>query len=554
MPESIDIWKMLAGVAIFLLGIKFLEESLQELAGRRFKLFLKRQTENKIKAIGGGAVVTALLQSSSVVSLMVLAFVGAGIIHMQNALAIILGANLGTTISNWIVALVGFKVNIENVALPVTGIAGLGYVIFNKTSPLYNWSRFLLGFSFLFVGLGYIKTGIEGVVQHVDLSQYENSPVIIFFLIGFITTTIIQSSGATMALTLSALHAGAINLHDSMAITLGSEVGTTIKLFIASIKGTAVKKRVALGNFLINIITVSIVMIFLSPVNRLITGIIGIKDNLIALVFFQSFINIFGIILFYPLLNVLGRFLENRFRSADDETMFIHKVDVKEPSTALDALEKETNHFIEVICNYALSCFEISDKKQVEIKLNKKYLDNNILEKYDYIKFLYGEIHSYYIQMQKTATNQEDVERLDRFMSSNRNSMYAAKSFKDALPDKEQLQNSSNEIKFSFYKKTRVEVEKFCKAVQELLKEDKQDNAKELTTIYKSVTTGYTVTLQHLYKEGTAGNVNETEITTMLNFNREIFTGFKSLVFAAKDYLLDREQSKHFDELPGFIR
>lgn len=554
MPESIDIWKMLAGVAIFLIGIKFLEESLQELAGRRFKLFLKKQTQNKIKAIGGGAIVTAMLQSSSIVGLMVLAFVGAGIIHMQNALAIILGANLGTTISNWIIALVGFKVNIENLALPITGIAGLGYVIFGKSSPLHNWCRFLLGFSFLFVGLGYIKTGIEDMVQHVDLTQYENSPVIIFFLIGFIITTIIQSSSATMALTLSALHAGAINLHDSMAITLGSEVGTTIKLFIASIKGSAVKKRVALGNFLINIITVSLVMIFLSPVNKLITEVIGIKDHLIALVFFQSFINIFGIILFYPLLNVLGRFLDNRFRTSDDETMFIHKVDVKEPSTALDALEKETNHFIEVVCNYALSCFEISDKKQAEIKLNKKYLDNNILEKYDYIKFLYGEIHSYYIQMQKATTNKEDMEKLDRFMSSVRNAMYAAKSFKDALPDKDQLQNSSNEIKFAFYRETRAEVEEFYKGVQRLFKVEKQDNAKELAAIYKSVTSGYTATLQHLYKEGTAGHVNETEITTMLNFNREIFTGFKSLVFAVKDLLLDKDQSKQFDELPGFIR
>jgi phosphate:Na+ symporter len=554
MPASIDIWKMLAGVAIFLIGIKFLEESLQELAGRKFKLFLKRQTENKIKAIAGGAVVTAVLQSSSVVSLMVLAFVGAGIIHMQNALAIILGANLGTTISNWVVALVGFKVNIENIALPVTGIAGLGYIIFNKSSPLYNWSRFLLGFSFLFVGLGYIRSGMEEIVQQVDLTQYENSPVIVFFLIGFIITTVIQASSATMALTLSALFAGAINLHDSMAITLGSEVGTTIKLFIASIKGTAVKKRVAFGNFLINMITVSLVMLFLSPVNRLITEVIGIKDDLIALVFFQSFINIFGILLFYPLLNVLGRFLENRFRSADDETMFIHKVDVKEPSTALDALEKETNHFIEVVCHYSLSCFEISDKKQPETKLNKKYLDNNIPEKYDYIKFIYGEIHSYYIQMQKTTTNKEDVEKLDRLMSSVRNAMYAAKSFKDALPDKEQLQNSSNEIKFAFYKDTRAEVEKFCKEVQELIKENKQDKAKELTDIYRSVTSGYTATLQHLYKEGTAGKVNETEITTMLNFNREIFTGFKSLVFALKDHLLDKDQSKQFDELPGFIR
>ncbi|MGB3155413.1 MAG: Na/Pi symporter, partial [Chitinophagaceae bacterium] len=171
MSPSFDIWKVLAGVAIFLLGVRFLEESLQQLAGRRFKLYLKKQTASKIKAIGGGALVTGVLQSSSVVSLMVLAFVGAGIITMPNALAVILGANLGTTITGWIVALAGFNFNIENMALPVTGIAGLGFAIFNKQSRWYNWSRFLLGFSFLFVGLGYMKTGIEGLVLSMDLQQ-----------------------------------------------------------------------------------------------------------------------------------------------------------------------------------------------------------------------------------------------------------------------------------------------------------------------------------------------------------------------------------------------
>ena len=233
--------------------------------------------------------------------------------------------------------------------------------------------------------------------------------------------------------------------------------------------------------------------------------------------------------------------------------MFIHKVDVKEPSTALDALEKETHHFIEVVCRYALACFQIDDKSE-HAQLNKKFVAHNILEKYDYIKFLYGEIHSYYIQMQKTATNKEDVEKLDRFMSSVRNSMYGAKSFKDALPDKEQLENSSNEIKYGFYKETRAEVEGFCRSVLELLLEDRKDDVKRFAEIYKSVTSGYTDTLQHLYKEGTAGKVNETEITTLLNFNREIFTGFKSLIFAVKDRLLDRDQSKQFDEMPGFIR
>ena len=233
--------------------------------------------------------------------------------------------------------------------------------------------------------------------------------------------------------------------------------------------------------------------------------------------------------------------------------MFIHKVNAKEPSMALFAFEEENRHFIAVVCNYVLSSFGIEDRSKA-VKLSKKFLLQNSTGKYEYIKFLYGEIHSYYIQLQKTLTEKEEIENSDRLMSSVRNAMYAAKSFKDALPDKEQLHNSSNEIKYLFYKDSKTEVGKFCEAIQELLNKEKQDHAKDLSAVYRSVTSGYTTTLQHLYKEGTAGHVNETEITTMLNFNREIFTGFKSLVFAAKDHLLDKEQSKFFDDLPGFIR
>ena len=551
---SVDIWKMLAGVVIFLLGIKFIEESLQELAGRPFKLFLKKQTKNKLKAIGGGAIVTAVLQSSSVVNLMVLAFVGAGIIHMQNAFAIILGANLGTTISNWLIALVGFKINIENIALPVTGIAGLGYVIFNKRSRLYNWSRFLLGFSFLFVGLGYIKSAMEVLVKNVDLAQYQHYGAIIFLIVGFLITTVIQSSSATMALTLSALHAGAINLYDAMAITLGSEIGTTIKLFIASINSTAVKKRVAFGNFLINFITVFMMLALLSPANRLITNVMGFKDNLVALVFFQSLVNVASIIIFYPLLNLFGKFLEKRFRNNEDETVFINKVDVKETSTALFAMQEENKLFISAVCHYILSCFEIEDNFVKNTKMNEKFVEGDLPGKYEYLKFLYGEIHSYYIKLQESANDKVDLEKADRLMSSVRNSMYAAKSFKDAFPDKEQLHNSSNDIKFSFYKSIKNEVKKFCTAAQQLLAKDKNPSIEELSDIYKAVTDGYTETLKYLYKHGTAKYVNETEITTLLNFNREIFTGFKSLVFGLKDHLFDKEQSKKLDDAPGFIR
>lgn len=548
-----DIWKILAGVAIFLLGIRFLEDSLQQLAGRKFKLFLKKYTTNKLRAISGGAIVTAVLQSSSLVSLMVLAFTGAGIITMQNALAVILGANLGTTLDSWIVALAGFKINIENFSLPVAGIAGLGFAIFNKQSKWYNRSRFLLGFSFLFIGLGYMKSGIEDLVKNTDLRQYEQLPIMVFVLIGFVITSLIQSSSATIAITLSALHAGAVSLPGSMAIVLGSEIGTTIKLFVASINSIAAKKRVALGNFIFNLVAVLLVLIFLRPVSRFITDIAGIKDNLIALVFFQSLVNITGIILFYPLLNVFGKFLESRFRTADDETIYIHKVNTAEPATALDALENETRHFSFAVLDYAMNLFDIKNLREKDMLLSEKYLSHSLAGKYQYIKFLYGEIHSFYIGLRRSTEHKDDLEKLERLVSAVRNAMYAAKNFKDAIPDIDQLRNSVNDIKFEFYKQTRESVSHFSEKITRLLLTGAAP-VDELAIAYQGITDGYTATLKQLYRQNTAGFISEIEITTLLNFNREIFTAFKSLFFSAKDFLLDREQSRYFDELPGFIR
>jgi phosphate:Na+ symporter len=548
-----DIWKILAGVAIFLLGIRFLEDSLQQLAGRKFKLFLKKYTTNKLRAISGGAIVTAVLQSSSLVSLMVLAFTGAGIITMQNALAVILGANLGTTLDSWIVAVAGFKINIENFSLPVAGIAGLGFAIFNKQSKWYNRSRFLLGFSFLFIGLGYMKSGIEDLVKNTDLRQYEQLPIMVFVLIGFVITSLIQSSSATIAITLSALHAGAVSLPGSMAIVLGSEIGTTIKLFVASINSIAAKKRVALGNFIFNLVAVLLVLIFLRPVSRFITDIAGIKDNLIALVFFQSLVNITGIILFYPLLNVFGKFLESRFRTADDETIYIHKVNTAEPATALDALENETRHFSFAVLDYAMNLFDIKNLREKDMLLSEKYLSHSLAGKYQYIKFLYGEIHSFYIGLRRSTEHKDDLEKLERLVSAVRNAMYAAKNFKDAIPDIDQLRNSVNDIKFEFYKQTRESVSHFSEKITRLLLTGAAP-VDELAIAYQGITDGYTATLKQLYRQNTAGFISEIEITTLLNFNREIFTAFKSLFFSAKDFLLDREQSRYFDELPGFIR
>lgn len=151
-----ELWKLLAGLGIFLFGMYLLEEAIKALSGRSFKKFIKNYTSNRIKSILAGTFSTAILQSSSAVSLIVIAFVGAGIMNMINAMGVIVGSNLGTTVTSWIVASLGFKFSIESIALPIIAVGGLVLIFLGKTGKYANISKLLVGFGFIFMGLDYI--------------------------------------------------------------------------------------------------------------------------------------------------------------------------------------------------------------------------------------------------------------------------------------------------------------------------------------------------------------------------------------------------------------
>ncbi len=555
MGHSYEIWEMLTGIVIFLLGANFLEEGVKNLAGRSFKLFLKKQTSNKLKAIGGGAIVTGVLQSSSVVNLMVLSFVGAGVIQMENALAVMLGADLGTTIGSWVVATLGFKFNIEIIAYPMAAVTGLAMLLSNKESRLHQWSRLLFGFAFLFVGLNFIKTGMQDVIKEIDLRMVSEQPAIVFLLTGLLITALIQSSSATVAIVLSALYANAIDLFAATAIVLGAEIGSSLKLILASAKGTAIKKRVALGNILMNLTTVLLMFIFLLPVNRLITDIIGISDNLIALVFFQSLLNIGGIILFYPLLRPFGKFLENRFVKDEKETQFIHKVNTSDIDSGLVALEKEISYLLNAVAYFTLEAFEKKIEVFDNIPLSRDFSSKKLMEKYEYIKHLHGDIYKYASRMQGHANDRETTTRLHQLIDAARNSLYAAKNVKDAWPDIEQLSKSSKDLEYNYFLQTGERLALFFETIIELVAaRTKPDQFNQITGIYKKIQEGYREMLAELHRNDLRKHLSEIEFSTVVNFNREIYTCEKSVAFAVKELILTEEEATRFDELPGFIR
>jgi len=554
MNYSLYIWKLLTGVAIFLLGMNFIQESLHKVAGRPFKLFLKRQTSNNLKAIAGGTLVTGVLQSSSVVNMMVLAFVGADVLTMQKALAIILGDNLGTTVDSWFFATAGFKFNIGEIAFAITGIAGIATMFFNQKNQWHHWSKFLFGIGFLFLGLDFMKTGMMELVQKIDLRDFSNYPAVVFLLIGLLITSLIQSSSATIVILLSALYANAISLYAATAMVLGSEIGTTLKFLLASVNGIAAQKRVAFGNFLFNVITSMLMLIFLQPVNYFITGILGVKNSLLALAFFQTLINVIGIILFFPFLNLFAKFLENLFTKSGEDTLFIHKVTSDNTDLALDAFEKETKNFLYYVIDYSLSIFGLNTTGNKQIILSEKFRKNTLTGKYDFIKQLHGRLHTYYIELQNASSDKQETIKLDQLISAVRNSIYAAKSMKDGWQDAEMLRNSSNDSKYDFYLQTCKKVEDFHTKVAHVIQQQTSSGYfEELVSLFKEVQDGYTQTLNGLYRQDFMKKLSDMEISLLINFNRQIYTSFKAMVLAVKDYFLNEKEADYFDELPGFI-
>src|SRR5690554_4729642 len=195
--SNIQIWEALAGLGLFLFGMFMMEESLKELAGRSFKKFLRKHTNNSVKAVFSGTLITAVLQSSSMLALLVMSFAGAGIIGLKNGIGIILGANLGTTFTGWIVSWLGFKLDIGAVILPFIAIGGLG-IIFLKSEKLSNISKMIMGFSFMFLGLNYMKNGFAEFAEHIDFSFIADKHPLLFVAFGVLLSASIQSSSASM--------------------------------------------------------------------------------------------------------------------------------------------------------------------------------------------------------------------------------------------------------------------------------------------------------------------------------------------------------------------
>ncbi|MGB4969763.1 MAG: Na/Pi symporter, partial [Saprospiraceae bacterium] len=414
-------------------------------------------------------------------------------------------------------------------------------------------------FGLLFIGLSFMKTAMEEQVKAFDFSQYANMSLYVFLIIGFLITLVVQSSSVTMALTLSALHAGALNFPQAAALVLGSEAGTTIKIILGSLGGTASKKRVALGNFLFNVVLTILAFIFLKPILLLITEVFNFKDPLIGLVTFSSLVNLFAIFLFLPFLNPYTKLLEWFFKDTDaSAAAFLGDANVNEPESSLDIIRKEIDYFIHNSILFNISQFEIDTTIISEYpEFNNKNLKRNFSEKlpeekYTFLKQHQGEIQSFYLALRVKIQSDHNSE-LNQLISSVRSAMHSVKSMKDIGANINNLMRSSKDIKFEFFLHHQNETKKLYFQLNELMRKEKTANFKILKNIYNDIQNNYSTALTEFYKKAQTAPLEDLDLTTAINFNRELFTANKAMLMAIKDFLLDEKQADEFNEVPIYM-
>ena len=372
---SSDLQVITAGVAIFLFGMVYLEQGFKVYTGGLLENFLKKTTNSTVKSLGFGVLTTAVLQSSSLVSVIVISFLSAGLIELVAGVGIIFGANLGSTAGAWLVAAFGLKIKLASYAMPML-VFGL-ILKSHANKVLHGMGYILLGIGFLFLGIHYMKEGFEAFTNQIDLASFAvdgYTGILIYTLVGMFATIVMQSTNATMVLTFSALAAGQLTYDNALALAIGSNIGTTITAILGSIGANSAGKRLAVAHLLFNVLTAGIAIALLQPliaVVDVLASLLGIAPDhyTLKLAVFHSVFNVIGIAVMLPFIKALVRWLETLFKDPADQSalnlaqadetqmqraIYLNPAVLSYPDAAMRAMTKECanlySNTLELIC------------------------------------------------------------------------------------------------------------------------------------------------------------------------------------------------------------
>jgi len=495
-----------AGVSILLFGMITLEEGFKTFTKGPLKAILRKATNKLYKSISLGALVTAFIQSSSLVSVITISFISAGLISLAGGIGLIFGANIGTTATAWLVAGFGLKIKISILAMPML-IFGIIFS-FQKSSTLKGVGNILTGLGFFFLGIHFMKDGFDVFSQDFDLTVYAVPGylgVIIYTGIGIFITTILQSSSASLALILTALSVGQIEYDNALAMAIGTNIGTTITALIGSVGSNIAGRRLALAHLIFNLVTGLVALAFIYPLTRLVDKLsisfgIAADDYTLKLALFHTIFNVLGVLIMIPLIHKLEQFLlrfvrDHRIKDID-EPKFLNEAALEFAGTAISSLENETKYLFEnatyEIVTHALNMHrsDISSnlKPKALVKKSTKEIDIDVRNLYVHkVKTIYGKILEFATRTQtELELNKAQNKRISEIKIANRKMVEVIRDVKELRRNVSKFTNSDNEYIKKEYNGFRKQMVKVFRAIYAFkMDENKETSYAELLEMRK---------------------------------------------------------------------
>lgn len=468
-----DFLTLLGSLGLFLYGMKVMSDALMAVAGDRMRNILASMTSNRFFAVLTGFTITSLIQSSSATSLMVVSFANASLLTLFESIGVIMGANIGTTVTAWLITLLGFKVSMAAIALP---LVGLGFLMtFSKKARTKNWGSFFIGFAVLFIGLQFLKDAVPDLGENPQMLEWVTSltgngflSILLFLLIGTVLTVMVQSSSATMALTLVMCYKGWIPFELAVAMVMGENIGTTITANLGAIVANDNAKRAARAHLIFNILGVIWMLVVFWPFIRVVDRIMTLDGGAsafeaahaipVALSIFHTSFNIINTFLLIWFIKQIQRIVERLIPYKEEPTLDVHqpkyltKNALNYPQTAMNALVSESKRLFEgPVFQVIAHSFNIhrADLKSglgpgKVVKQSKEVIDIDINHVYyRKVKHIYGKTLEYSTRILSLFNLPESsIDRINKIRLANRYNV-------EAIKDARELQNSVDEYMLS---------------------------------------------------------------------------------------------------------
>jgi phosphate:Na+ symporter len=558
---SPDAQEIAAGVAIFLFGMLMLEDGFKLFGGGALERVLERATSSTARAISFGIVSTTLLQSSSLVSVITISFLSAGLISLFGGVGIIFGANIGTTTGAWLVAGLGLKIDIAAYAMPMIALSIV--LVFQKSRPLRGIGYALAGLGFLFLGIHYMKEGFDAFKDQIDLTRFALTGFLglfVYSLVGTTATVILQSSHATMVLILTALSAGQISYENALALAIGANIGTTITAILGALGANFQGKRLALAHLIFNTVTALVALVFIAPLRDVvdwISDLVGIApdDFAMKLAVFHTIFNVLGVALILPVLNRLIAFLEHRIVEPVPDVSrprYLNEAVDEFPQTIEIALRKEVLHLYENAVELILHGLNLhrdevfaTDNVADLVRRSRTPFELDLDESYERrVKTLYAGIVEFTTRVSDKRVDPDIAERVYALRDVASDIVKAVKSVKHLRKNILRYTVRSQGATTELYDDLRTEIARITVEIRKLgLSEPENRSALWLDQERAQIEEDARMTLQRVDALIRKRALNANAATSFMNDSGYAYGAMRDLIEAARSYYIERDSA-----------